>query len=215
MELIEVTFRASGRQKWMSSITSTYKAKFRLLHSKPSRKKDEVLQLLEMTVDRGMREKALKYLRNNREISEFEATDSSHGRLFGLMRARGVIMRCIADSDCFLVSASGAQDLPISWKVLGTKRAVRELLLGLQRREIVYDVVDIAAVRRKSILTARQEWLLHSAFEEGYFDSPKKIHLRKLASRIGVAAPTLHQSLRSTQRRLIEDHLAKSPEFPG
>ena len=206
MELIEATILARGHQKWIDAITSRYKAKFRLLHSKPSRRRDEVLQLFEITVDQQLKDKMLRHLMNSREISELEVTDSSHGRVFGLVRAKGVIMRCITDSDCFLTSASGEYGAPIEWKVLGTKRSLRKLMTLLKSRKIGYEVTDISVVRRRKVLTTRQEWLLRSAFERGYFDYPKKVRIRSLASQLGVTAPTLHESLRKTQRRLIEEH---------
>jgi predicted DNA binding protein len=206
MELIEATILARGHQKWIDAITSRYRAKFRLLHSKPSRGKDEVLQLFEITVDQNLKDKILKHLKKSRDVSELEVTDSSHGRLFGLIRSKGVIMRCIAESDCFLLSASGEYGVPIEWRVLGTKRSLRKLMTKLKRRKTPYEIADISVVRRKKVLTTRQEWLLRSAFERGYFDYPKKVRIRMLASLLGVTAPTLHESLRKTQRRLIEEH---------
>lgn len=206
MELIEATILAKGHQKWIDAITSRYRAKFRLFHSKPSRRRDEVLQLFEITVDQGSKEKMLAHLLNSREISELEVTDSSHGRVFGLIRSKGVIMRCIAESDCFLLSATGEYGAPIEWKVLGTKHSLGRLMTRLKSRKIGYEVADISVVRRKKVLTTRQEWLLRSAFEQGYFDYPKRVRIRSLARLLGVTAPTLHESLRKTQRRLIEEH---------
>ena len=206
MELIEATILARGHQKWIDSITSRYRAKFRLLHSKPSRGKDSVLQLFEIIVDQDLKEKMLKHLVKSDELSEFEVTDSSHGRLFGLARSKGVIMRCIAESDCFLLSASGEYGVPIAWNVLGTKRSLKKLMTKLKRKKVAYEIADISLVRRKKVLTTRQEWLLRSAFENGYFDYPKKVRIRALAGLLGVSAPTLHESLRKTQKRLIEEH---------
>ena len=206
MELIEATILARGHQKWIDTVTSRFKARFQLFHSKPSGGRDEVLQLFEITVDQGQKEKMLKHLIKSQEVSELEVTESTHGRVFGLVRAKGVIMRCISESDCFLVSATGEYGTPIEWRVLGTKRSLGMLMTRLKKEKIGYEVADISVVRRKKTLTTRQEWLLHSAFERGYFDYPKKVRIRSLAAALGVTAPTLHESLRKTQRRLIEEH---------
>lgn len=206
MELIEATILAKGRQKWIDAITRRYGAKFRLLHSKPSQGEDEVLQFFEVTVDDGARQKMVKYLQGYYEISEFEVAGSSHGRVVGLIRSKGAIMRCITDSDCFLIHGSGEYGTPIEWKVLGTKRSLAKLMASLTHRGVKYEVTEISKVKRHRVLTTRQEWLLRSAFEMGYFDYPKRIHTRRLAGLLGVSAPTLHESLRKTQRRLIEEH---------
>ncbi len=165
-----------------------------------------MLQLFEITVDQALKDRMLRHLMSSREVSELEVTDSNHGRVFGLVRAKGVIMRCIADSDCFLISAAGEYGSPIEWKVIGTKRSLGRLMARLKAKRIGYEVTDISVVRRKKVLTTRQEWLLRSAFERGYFDYPKRVRIRSLASALGVTAPTLHESLRKTQRRLIEEH---------
>ena len=207
MELIEAKILAGGHQKWINDITSRYRVKVLILHSKPSRRRDEVLQLFEITVDQSLKGKMLRHLMSSREVSELEVTNSSHGRVLGIIRAKGVIMRCIAESDCFLISASGEFGSPIEWRVLGTRRSLGKLMTRLTAKKISYEVVDISVVRKRKVLTARQEWLLRAAFVRGYFDYPKTIHIRLLASELGVAAPTLHESLRKTQRRLIEEHL--------
>jgi predicted DNA binding protein len=206
VELIEASILAKGQQTWMDAVTSKYRARFRLMHSKPSPRRDEILQLFEVVVDEHLKDRMLRYLLANQEISELEVANSSHGRIVGLMRAKGVIMRCIADSDCFLVHATGEHGAPVRWEVLGTKQSLRRLMARLKRKGIRYSIASISALKRPRVLTTRQEWLLRSAFERGYFDYPKRIHIRSLAKLLGVSAPTLHESLKKTQRRLIEEH---------
>ncbi|MDG7003770.1 MAG: hypothetical protein JRN56_07740, partial [Nitrososphaerota archaeon] len=106
MDLIEATILVEGHQKWIDAVTGRYGARLRLLNSKGTRRRDEILELFEITVDRKLENRLLRYLRNSPDISELEITNSSHGRLVGIVRAKGVVMRCVADSDCFLVYAS-------------------------------------------------------------------------------------------------------------
>jgi len=182
-----------------------------MLHSKRSRRQGEALQLFEITVDRTLKDKLISYLQNEPDISELEITNSSHGRLVGTIRAKGVIMRCIADSDCFLVQASNDSGGEIAWKILGTDRSLKELLNGLRRKGIDFEMGEISEVRRKKTLTARQEWLLRSAYEKGYFDYPKRIRIGPLARMLRVAPPTLFESLRKTQKKLLDEHFGKAP----
>ena len=206
MERIEATILAKGHQRWIDSVTGRYGAKLRLLHSKRSRGRDEALQVFEITVDRKLKSKLVRFLQNDPEISELEITNSSHGRLVGMIRAKGVIMRCIADSDCFLAYASNDSGEEITWRVLGTDSALRNLLLSLKKKRIRFKVEDISAERRKQTLTARQEWLLRSAYERGYFDYPKRIRIGPLAQILKVSPPTLYESLRRTQKKLYDEH---------
>lgn len=207
--MVEATILARGHQNWIEMITERYRASLRLLQSKPSRKRDEVLQLFEIIVDRKMKDELLGYLHDDPEISDLKITNSSHGRLTGVVRARGVISRCIADSDCFLLYASNESDPVITWRVLGTERSFRGLLARLENRGIKYTIGDMSLVSNIGRVTARQEWILHQAFEKGYYDSPKRIHIRALAKLLEMSHPALHESLRKTQRKILEEHLGK------
>lgn len=207
MKLLEATILAKGNQKWIDTVTSTYHARLRFLHSKPSRGREGILQIFEIDVDPMLKDKMLRHLQNNSEISELEINSSSGRKVLGLIRAKGMIMRLIADSDCFLIRASGESGLSIRWEILGTRRSLRRLLVRLGRRGIPFAVAGMSEARGQNALTARQEWLLRSAFEMGYFDSPKRIRIRALAVSLGVSAPTLHESLHRSQRRLVEEHV--------
>ena len=214
MDLVEATILARGQQRWFGAVTGRFKGKLRILRSKSSRRRDEILQLFEITVDERLKTKLLRYLKNDPDISELAITHSSQGRLVGLMRARGTIMRCIADSDCFLVQASNDSRTEIEWKVLGTNRSLKNLMAHLSRKKVEYRVRDISEVKVKKGLTARQEWLLRSAYEHGYFDSPKGTHLRALAGDLRISAPTLFESLRKTERKLLEEHFEGDRSLP-
>ena len=53
-------------------------------------------------------------------------------------------------------------------------------------------------------LTRRQMHVLRTAFECGYFESPRKIGSRELAAQIGLAQSTVLEHLRKAQAKLIE-----------
>lgn len=57
--------------------------------------------------------------------------------------------------------------------------------------------------RTVSCLTDRQRDVLFAAFEAGYFDSPRRISGTELAERLDIAAPTLHEHLRTAERKLV------------
>ncbi len=206
LELIEASVVATGHQHWIETITLRYHARLRILRSKRSRGRDGVLQLIEVIVDQKSKQELIEEIRADPEVSELAITHSGQGRLVGLIRAKGLIMRCIADSDCFLAFASNGAGKEIEWRVLGTKRSLKGLLRKLAQRRVDYRIDTISEVRPRRGITPRREWLLQTAFERGYFDFPKRIRIRALAKEVGVSAPTLFESLRKTERRVLEDH---------
>ncbi len=166
--------------------------------------------MVEIIVDQKSKREMLKEVRADSGVLEVAVTESTRGRLVGLIRANGLIMRCIADSDCFLVYASNAEGAEIEWRVLGTRKSLKGLLGRLTRRDIDYRVGRISETKSKRGLTPRREWLLKAAFEKGYFDYPKGVHIRELAKDLGISAPTLFESLRKSEKRILEGHFAGS-----
>ena len=179
----------------------------KLLHSKPSEKPDEVVQLFEITVDDKLKDKMIKFLRDWPDTSELVIANSSSERLMGLIRVKGPVSRCIADSDCFLLHASNNPDTTMVWRVLGSERSFEHLQARFERRGIEYKIRNRSVMSTKKRLTARQEWILHLAFQMGYFDNPKKIHIRALAKLAGISPPAFHESLRRAEKKMLEERI--------
>jgi predicted DNA binding protein len=207
LKLVEATIVTYLHKSWVSAITERYQARLKLLQSKPSEKLDEVLQQFEITIDDKLKNRLIRYLQSRPDISELAITNSSSGRVTGLIRVKGVVSRCIADSDCFLLYASNNPDTTMVWRVFGPESSFKHLLARFERRGIEYKIMDTTVVSSKRKVTARQEWILHLAFQEGYFDNPKTTHIRSLAKLAGITPPALHESLRKTERKIIEEHL--------
>ena len=57
-------------------------------------------------------------------------------------------------------------------------------------------------------LTARQEDVIQTACENGYFDIPKKINLKELADCFDVCPATLCEILQRAERKVISEYVA-------
>jgi predicted DNA binding protein len=58
----------------------------------------------------------------------------------------------------------------------------------------------------KQRLTSKQEKVLKSALELGYFDYPKRVTTQELSEQLGVAASTLNEILRRAERRVLKGY---------
>jgi len=207
LRLVEATIITDVQQSWVTEVTRRYQTRLKLLHSKPSEKPDEVVQLFEITVDDKLKDKMIKFLRDWPDTSELVIANSSSERLMGLIRVKGPVSRCIADSDCFLLHASNNPDTTMVWRVLGSERSFEHLQARFERRGIEYKIRNRSVMSTKKRLTARQEWILHLAFQMGYFDNPKKIHIRALAKLAGISPPAFHESLRRAEKKMLEERI--------
>jgi GAF domain-containing protein/predicted DNA binding protein len=87
----------------------------------------------------------------------------------------------------------------------------------VERLADVYDGVELLARREtgprltrsafrsefESALTDRQREVLRTAYESGYFESPRESTGQDVADRLGISQPTVNHHLRESQRRLL------------
>lgn len=108
----------------------------------------------------------------------------------------------------------------------GTARIIAEITSNYSASEVIsqfrasYPSVEIVARRQKSYsvplfqqreihesvlgsLTPRQHEALLLAYVNGFYDWPREITGEELAEEMGVAPPTLHEHLRSAERKLL------------
>ena len=56
-------------------------------------------------------------------------------------------------------------------------------------------------------LTARQRDLLQLAYRLGYFDTPAKVPLERIAGLVGISKAALSKHLRTAERKLLSEAL--------
>jgi len=105
-----------------------------------------------------------------------------------------------------LLRADGSAALSVT----GARADVRELLESLETGSSNVEVTDVrmtADADPDSLLTTEQHRAIGTAFEEGYFDVPRRVRLADLAERLGTSTSALSETLRRGLYRLVEAHL--------
>ncbi|WP_135853587.1 helix-turn-helix domain-containing protein [Halorussus salinus] len=62
-------------------------------------------------------------------------------------------------------------------------------------------------VNSESLLTQRQRELLHTAVEEGYYDTPRECSLTELAEEAGVAKSTASETLHRVEEKIVKEYV--------
>jgi predicted DNA binding protein len=60
---------------------------------------------------------------------------------------------------------------------------------------------------QKRLLTKRQEEVIRVAFENGYFDNPRRSDSHAVAAKLGISAASFSEIVRAAQRRILNDQL--------
>jgi predicted DNA binding protein len=72
-----------------------------------------------------------------------------------------------------------------------------------------YIIVRKSDIDIKPQITARQEFILKTALELGYFDYPKRIDLKGLSERLGISYTTISEILRRAERKIIGEFFSR------
>lgn len=114
------------------------------------------------------------------------------------------------------VIAKGYVSLPYELKdgrlrvsLLGSAEVIKGFLATLERANLRYKLVSLTDAKFSSnsplgCLTEKQQRVIISAFELGYYDLPRRISSQELAEKLNIAEPTLVVHRRKAERRLLE-----------
>lgn len=115
--------------------------------------------------------------------------------------------RSLIDSGCFLISATTDKNGWVEWKlVMDEKAQLQKLVEILRKRKINSNLISIQPVDDKESLTPRQERIIKTALERGYYDFPKRIGIRELAKMFEISTASVSETLRRGQKKIIEHH---------
>ena len=84
---------------------------------------------------------------------------------------------------------------------LGLSTPLAETILNQPAGAVLpYQQADILAV-----LTDKQREVMVAAFQNGYYDFPKKISSKRLCRKVGISKPTLLQHMRKAECRIFRE----------
>lgn len=122
--------------------------------------------------------------------------------------------RAIIESGCFLISANTDRDGWVEWKlILNEKRQLQDLVDNLDSHDVETNLILIQPVDDKDSLTPRQERIIKTALDRGYYDFPKRIGIRELARIFSISTASVSETLRRGQKKIIEHYFQTKGEF--
>ena len=207
--MIEAVLECPQPHGWIRLATEKYAAQIEILDSKVL-PRGGVEHLFELQVDPTRVDELMKMIKNDKDVVEVDFMRSKGGHVYGSVSSkRCTICKQVAGSKCFLASlVVGTSGLP-QWTVVGGSSSYRELVAGLEKHKIPYELRLLRELQDSELLTGRQEEVLSIAFQSGYFDFPKKTGLKELAARTGVKESTLAEILRRGQKKILGEYLTR------
>lgn len=131
---------------------------------------------------------------------------SSNNYLASITNRKCFLCAMIGKCKCFLMSAVNRGD-KVEWTVIGQdSKSVRELVSLLRSKGYTVNLLAGGKFNESMSLTAKEEKYLRIAFDQGYYDVPRRTDLDTLCERIGCSKSTLNVSLRNAERKIIGNY---------
>jgi predicted DNA binding protein len=206
--MLEAILRCPQPHSWIETAASRYSGTVEILDSKilPN---DSIQHLFDIQLKPERVESLLSELHRDKDLINIETMKSKSGHIYGSATSlRCTVCKDVARSKCFLASV-GITSQGARWTVIGNNDSFRDLVAALERDKIPFEVKMKRNLEDSELLTARQEQILSIAFEQGYFDFPKKAGLEELAVLIGIRTSTLAEILRRGQKKILGEYLAR------
>ena len=114
------------------------------------------------------------------------------------------LAQILSESGCILTSAVPKGDHLIEWKILGPNSKFISNFVSRIKSE-GYGVITLLSegLVTKNLLTDKQDRIIEYAYENGYFDTPKKIYIDDLCKVFGCSKSTLSVTLNMVEKKII------------
>ena len=164
--------------------------------------------LIEIEGPENVPKKIVSEIKNHPSVSKVNMSFLSDGTAIGsVFLDKCVACRSLVNSDCFLVSASCVGDGSIEWRVVtGNDDSLFVLIDDLTKKGCEVELINVGRIIKKDILTTRQENIIKTAFEKGYYNYPKGIKTKKLSEMYNISPSTLSEILKRGERKIMFEH---------
>ena len=93
--------------------------------------------------------------------------------------------------------------------IFSTKDELQKLIKSLEDFGVDVAVDKVIEYDDKEDLTARQEQIIKIAFEQGYFQFPRRVSVSDLAVRLKISKSTLSEILRKGEEKIMTEYFRK------
>jgi predicted DNA binding protein len=206
--MIEAELLVRIPKMWITEMSKRHEISIRVVNRRQSGKQG-VRDLVEITGAQEELESVVKELELEPWVKTFDLDFVEDGKLMGeVVTHKCLACSLLARTRSHLVSARGQKDGKILWHVMTSSRdEIKALVKQLEEARFEAELVKLAPIDSREVLTRRQEEIIMIAYERGFFETPRKIKLRDLARLTRVSQATLSEILRKGQKKIVVDYL--------
>lgn len=206
---MEVEIEFKEPVAWIKDLVETHSASIRIRDIRMSG--EGVKDLLEIFMPSGKIEGFSSELLDKKRVDKDNVTIVDDTHATAIVNAHEcAVCKSILKWDLFLAEAYSTDSGDIIMKWLVPDEATVGGFLGrLEEDGVKFELLKKRALSKRSDITARQEFVVKTALELGFFDYPKKVNLEGLSKRLNVSYVTLAEILRRAEKKIISSYFKK------
>jgi predicted DNA binding protein len=202
--MMEVQLTISIPKSWFEDIIPLLDRPVKFIQSVPDGKQGG-RGLIEIRGDDQVTHAVVNAIRAHPSVCSVDFIPLPEGGVLGhVVTSRCAACRALTGVDCFLMSAQSRSDGRVDWNLItGGEGSLKELVDRLVAEGCD---VEIRRARKPGVhrpLTDRQEEVIRMALEAGYYDQPKRVTIKDLARRAGIAPSTYQEILQRAERKVM------------
>jgi len=207
--MIEATLSVRLGESWIKDILVTHDISIKFLGWMPAGENPGGKSLIEIRGKENPED--ISYtLSQNPFVCKVQMSKVGKDSILGeIETSRCSICKAMVGTDCFLTNGTTMSDGSLLLTVMSADRSgIRDFVDKLEKDGCDVRVNSIRDPEKEGVLTERQESILRSAYELGYFEYPKKISIKELSEHLGLSISTLSETLRKSEKKIIEYYLS-------
>jgi predicted DNA binding protein len=204
--VIQLQFSANA-ENWIASLCQAKLAKVKVMSLKAlDTGARHVMHFVDISSDSSSAEEITADLKRFSDVTESDLARVGAKRLIGSVTSTDcLVCKALVESsaNCFVAPAVTEENCDVSYKLYLSGGGLPLFLTKLHEHGVKYKIEDLAPLSTVRGMTVRQQRVLKSALELGYYDFPKRISTEKLAETLGIKSGTVSEILRRAEKNVI------------
>ncbi len=204
--MIQLEFSANA-ENWIVSLCQDKLAKIKVMSLKAlDASAHSVMHFVDISSNRSTAEEMTLDLKNASDVTDSDLARVGANRIIGSVTSTNcLVCKALVESNanCFIAPATTEDNCDMSYKLYLSGGGLPMFLTKLHEHGVKYKIDDLAPLSTVKGMTARQQNVLKSALELGYYDFPKRISTEALAEKLGIKAGTVSEILRRAEKNVI------------
>lgn len=210
--VIQLQFKTHA-ESWIESLCRDDFAIVKILSLKKQSQSGHVTHFVDISSDKVSADRMEEELRNSKDVDVSDVAKVGTNRLVGAVTSNNCsVCSVIVDTNVgyFIGPATTGADCQTTFKLFMNGEGIPTFLQGLHTNQVQYKISDITRLAPKRSLTSRQERVLKSALELGYYDYPKRVTTEELSRSLDIAPSTVAEILRRAEKRIISGYFEEN-----